>query len=269
MKAILYGVAILAIGGAAYFSFDHKGKFDTLEKDRVATIETNRGKAADADATESENKKESSAIGELRQKRDLLNQSVSSLTSTGTGLKSDSSKLDADLKAQDAEFDQLNKALLAAQDAIGDLGSEVTLETLPDKIQEIQDDKAAKEKKLAELEELVSGGEKSLASHRAEMDRQSKRTIERNSRIGRNAMQAVVTAVNQEWGFAVIGAGSNSGFTPQSNLLVQRDGRKIGLLRPSSIEPTQTIAEIDKDSLATGVQIQPGDRVILAKTISN
>ena len=82
-------------------------------------------------------------------------------------------------------------------------------------------------------------------------------------------LHAVVTAVNQDWGFLVIGAGSNSGFTPQSSLIVQRNGRRVGRVRPSSIEPTQTIAEIDLDSLATGVRIQPGDRVILATPTSN
>jgi hypothetical protein len=93
--------------------------------------------------------------------------------------------------------------------------------------------------------------------------------VERSSRIGRNVMDAVVTAVNQDWGFLVIGAGSNSGFTPQTDLLVERDGRKIGRVRPSSIEATQTIAEIDLESLASGVRLQPGDRVILAQPVAN
>jgi hypothetical protein len=82
-------------------------------------------------------------------------------------------------------------------------------------------------------------------------------------------MESVVTAVNQDWGFLVIGAGSNSGFTPQTSLIVQRDGRLIGRVRPSSIEPTQTIAEIDFKSIATGVRIQPGDRVMLATPATN
>jgi hypothetical protein len=78
-------------------------------------------------------------------------------------------------------------------------------------------------------------------------------------------MQAVITGVNQEWGFLVIGAGSNTGFTPQTSLLVQRDGKMIGRVRPSSIEPTQTIAEINFKTLAPGVRIQPGDYVIYEK----
>jgi hypothetical protein len=50
---------------------------------------------------------------------------------------------------------------------------------------------------------------------------------------------------------------------------VERDGRKIGKVRPSAIEPTQTIAEIDLESLAAGVRLQPGDRVIIAAPFTN
>ena len=75
----------------------------------------------------------------------------------------------------------------------------------------------------------------------------------------------MVTAVDQDWGFLVIGAGSNSGFSPQTGLLVTRDGHLIGRVRPSSIEPNQTIAEIDFKSIAAGARIMPGDRVMLGK----
>jgi hypothetical protein len=93
--------------------------------------------------------------------------------------------------------------------------------------------------------------------------------VERSSRISKNSMEAVVTAVNQDWGFLVIGAGSNSGFAPQSSLLVERDGRRIGRVKPSSIGATQTVAEIDLESVAAGVRLQPGDRVILATPSAN
>jgi hypothetical protein len=93
--------------------------------------------------------------------------------------------------------------------------------------------------------------------------------VERNSRIGQNSLEAVVTAVNPEWGFVVIGAGSNSGFTPQTSLIVQRDGRMIGRVQPSAIEPMQTIAEVDFKALPSGVRLQPGDRVILSKPTAN
>ena len=116
---------------------------------------------------------------------------------------------------------------------------------------------------------LVASAEQLLAKNNDELDRLVKRKVDRDARIGRNSMESVITAVNQDWGFLVIGAGSNSGFTPQTSLVVERDGRFIGRVRPSAIEATQTIAEIDFSSLANGVLLQPGDRVILATPTSN
>lgn len=269
MKAILYVVAILAACGAAVFSFSQYSKFGAIEKDRIEAISSNKKVTASADAADKEIKDLKAKLGASQEKQELMTQSVSSLKSSGSALANDNAKLDEDLKAQDEELAQLDKALAEVNSILATLGGGVTLETLPEKIQQIEDDKSARQKKFEELETLAGGAEKSLASGRAELDRLAKRMIDRGARIGRNSMEAVVTAVNQDWGFVVIGAGSNSGFTPQTVLLVERDGRMIGRVRPSSIEPTQTIAEIDLESLASGVRLQPGDRVILAKPTSN
>ncbi len=269
MKTILYVVVLLITCGAGYYSYDLSQKFEALEKVRVVTIATNKQVTANADANDTKIKKERELLAQSKERRDLLTQSVSSLTSVGAGLTNDSAKLDDDLKAQDLEFAQLNKTIEEVNAILAQLGGGVTLDTLPEKIQQVEDDKKAKQKKLEELEAVAAGAEKSLATSRAESDRLTKKMIERGSRISRNAMEAVITAVNQDWGFVVIGAGSNSGFTPQTALLVQRDGRNIAKLHPSSIEPTQTIAEIDLQSLASGVRLQPGDRAILATPTSN
>jgi len=269
MKAILYVVAILAAGGAAFFTLEHSKKFETLQKDRISTIKMNKDVAANADATEKDLKDEKAVLAKADQKREELTQSITTLKSTGATMERDASELDGTLKSQDEEFAELDKTLKEVNAILAGLGGDVTLDGLPDKIQQIEEDKKAKQSKLEELETLVGSAEKLIEKNRAEVDRLVKRDIERNSRIGRNSMESVVTAVNQDWGFLVIGAGSNSGFTPQTSLIVERDGRLLGRVRPSSIEPTQTIAEIDFDSLAAGVRVQPGDRVILAKPTSN
>ncbi len=269
MKAILYIVAIVVACGAAFFSMTHSSNFDALEKDRTETISKNKEATTKAEAADKNIKDEKAKLASSQDKQGLLEQSVSSLKSASSALNSELSKMDGDLKVQDEEFAQLAKALAEVNKILEALGGGVTLETLPEKITQIEDDQKAKQAKLEELQTLIGGAEKTLATGRAELDRLGKRVIERSSRIAANSMEAVVTAVNQEWGFLVIGAGSNSGFTPQTSLLVERDGRKIGRVRPSSIEPTQTIAEIDLESLSPGVRLQPGDRVILSKASSN
>ena len=269
MKAILYVVAILVLGGAAYFTLEHRNKFEQLEKVRLDTDKQNNAVAANLSAKETELGKAKKELGTAEQKREELSQAIAAIKSSGSTLQREVAELDSTLKTQDEEFAGLNKAREEVANIVKGLGEDITLETLGDKIQEIDEQRKAQQAKLEETETLAAAAEKKLAATREEIDRLVKRDIERSARIGRNSMEAVVTAVNQDWGFLVIGAGSNSGFTPQTSLLVQRDGRLVGRVSPSSVEPTQTIAEIDFNSLAPGARIQPGDRVILTKPNAN
>jgi hypothetical protein len=269
MKAILYIATIIVAIAAIFFTFGHSRKFEALQKDRLQTIAENKKVSADSSVKEKEVSDEKIVLDASKLKRDEVTQSVVSLESSGATLKRESTDLDGMLKTQETELAELNNTLEEVKKIVANLGTDVTIDNLGDKIQEIEADKTSKQTKLEETQTLIGAAEKSLASNRAEADRFAKRLIERNARIGRNSMEAVVTAVNQEWGFLVIGAGSNSGFTPQTSLLVMRDGRLIGRVRPSAIEPNQTIAEIDLKSLAPGVRLQPGDRVMLTKPSTN
>lgn len=269
MKAILYIVTILIAIGGAFLTLSQSRKFEDLQKDRLKTIADNKTVSANASVKEKELTDENALLAASVQKREEVTQSVKTLEAAGASLKRESTELDVTLKTQEAELAELDKTLEEVKKILADLGGDVTIDNLGDKVQEIDAAKKSKQAKLDETETLISAADKSLATNRAEADRFAKRIIERNTRIGRNSMEAVLTAVDQDWGFVVIGAGSNSGFTPQTSLLVMRDGRLIGRVRPSSIEPTQTIAEIDLKSVAAGARLQPGDRVMLMKPNTN
>jgi DNA repair exonuclease SbcCD ATPase subunit len=265
MKAIIYVVAIVVAIGSSVFTYRHWMKFEALQKDRLATIAENKNISADADYQENKLKKEKETLASSEQKLEEVTQSLTVAEATGATLKREGAELEGTLKEQEQEFAELNKTMDEVNKILGDLGGDITIDNVGDKVAEIDADKKAKQEKLEETQTLIGAADKSLANNRAEVDRLAKKIIERNARIGRNAMEAVITSVDQDWGFLVIGAGSNTGFSPQTGLLVMRDGRMIGRVRPSSIELNQTIAEIDFKSLAAGVRIQPGDRVMLAK----
>ena len=269
MKITLYVLAIIAIAGGAYFSFDYSQKFKLLQAEIEKFGNTSSVIEEKAIAKEKEIKKERVKLTVAQEKQGLLTQNVDSLTSSAMALKNQAAKAEKDQKAQDIELAKEVKSLEEAKTILAELGGDLTLEALPDKIKEIENDVTSKRKKLEEIQTLASGATVSLANQRAEIDRISKKSVERSARISRNSTEAVITAVNQEWGFVVIGAGSNSGFTPKTILIIERDGRSIGRVNPSSIEPNQTIAEIDLQSLGNGVRILPGDRVILAKLATN
>jgi len=269
MKFIFPILAILVCMGAAYFTWTQSEAFAVVQDDRFVAIETNVQVTASADKADADIVKEKALLEESKDALALVTQSVSALESDAITLKRDLAKLDDELAGQDAEFAELQKALEEVQKIFADLGEDIDIDNLPEKIAEIEEDIKVKRTKVEELETLIEGAKVKLEAKQADVQRLVERKDSRNQRIGRNAIEARVTAVNQDWGFLVIGAGSNSGFTPQTTLLVKRDGRLIGRVNPSAIEPTQTIAEIDMKSLSPGVRIQPGDNVMLAKPTGN
>jgi hypothetical protein len=269
MKIALYVVALLVAGGAAYFSFELLQKLEEQREIRITTVSTNQQVTANAEATEAELTAEQEALKLALQDKSNAEAAIAALRSNQVQLKRELAEFDGQLEAQQVDFDHLERTIEEITKLLagisGELGEPITLENLAEKVAEIEDKRKTQRAALQDLEKLVAAAETKLASNIAESGRLTDRRVERSARIARNAMEAVVTAVDQDWGFVVIGAGANSGFTPQTSLLVRRDGRLIGRVRPSAIEATQTIADIVPDSLSRGVRIQPGDRVILAR----
>lgn len=265
MKVAFYVVALLVASGAAYFSFELSRKLEIQIGERTVATDTNKTVTASAEATETTLASEVAALEAAQSAKAVVDQSIVALGSTQRTQKLELGELEGELEEQKVSFDQAEKALEEVNNIVEGLGADVTIDNLGEKVAEIEETRKANRAKLEGLEKLVGDAEERLASNRTEAGRMTDRRVERNARISRNAMEAVVTGVDNEWGFVVIGAGSNSGFTPQTSLLVRRDGRLIGRVQPSAIEPNQTIADIIPASMVDGVRIQKGDRVILAK----
>jgi len=269
MKFISPILAILVCGAAIYFSLAESEKFGAEQEARLLAINTNATVSKSlAEATLAISKEEE-LLEASRTQLATSTASVSFLESTVASQKSEVIELNNQLGVLNEESAEVVKALEKINLLLANEGGNVTLDNFKKKFDEIEDEIKATQTKLDETETLLEGAKVSLSTKQAEVERLVERKTARNQRISRNAMEARITAVNHDWGFLVIGAGSNSGFTPQTTLLVKRDGRLIGKVNPSAIEPTQTIAEIDLKTLAPGVRIQPGDSVILAKPATN
>lgn len=84
----------------------------------------------------------------------------------------------------------------------------------------------------------------------------------------RPTIRGTVLAVNQAYNFVVLNLGDRQGLEPNAEMLVLRDTTVIGKIRISSVEPSTAIGDILGNSLARGVQVQPGDTVIYAGSSS-
>jgi len=92
-------------------------------------------------------------------------------------------------------------------------------------------------------------------------------TAQRERSSSRRAgVHGTVLAYNQAYNFVVLNLGARNGVESNSEMLVLRDGTLIGRIRISSVEPATAIGDIMTNSLARGVQVQPGDSVIYAGT---
>ncbi|MDB6080500.1 MAG: hypothetical protein JWO82_4247 [Akkermansiaceae bacterium] len=271
MKPLFYGLTIAAAIAACVFSWQLKTKFEGQLETKNAAISATK-KTAGESATEQGLL--TGELGKLKDARDqeaTLTASIEQLAASASKLKKDIATLDGKLDEQKAQFAELAHVQQQIQDILKTLpgGSDVNLENLADKVKEIEARRDAQQKELEELTTNVEGAKKAVAGNQDEISRLGEKETERTARFRHNSMESVVTAVNSDWGFVVIGAGSNTGFTPQTKLLIEREGRLIGEVKPSAIEPSQTIAEIDLDTIAPGARIQPGDRVILAEPATN
>lgn len=270
MKIAFHILAILICGVAAYFSFTLKEKFESQQESRVQTIERNRNVTAIAEEREADIVTQDEVLKNAIIDRNTAAAALESAESDGRAINKQISDLDSTINTQKAEITRLDNSIQEIIKTLAEFGEEnVTPEGINQKIADLKQRRDDLDAQRQELEELNAAAERDLAQKRASADSLTQRNISRNAQLRANATEAVITAVDNDWGFVLIGAGSNSGFSPQSNMMVQRDGRVIGQIRPSSIEPTQTVAEIVLDSLSPGVRLQPGDRVLYAKPIAN
>ena len=126
-------------------------------------------------------------------------------------------------------------------------------------------EEARKELEAAEREKIVLS-EKT----RGTQDRTASATIDttttkrRDAPANRPGIRGTVLAVNLAYNFVVLNLGGRQGVEPNAEMLVLRGGSLIAKIRVSSVEPATAICDILTNSLARGVQVQPGDIVIYA-----
>jgi hypothetical protein len=266
----LSGLAVIFLLLAAFFALLNGHKVKALRADAVitraplavkvnaATGQTTEGqqpgktvgtadRAAKAEAALVEAEKERA---DLKGKLDASQQEIAVLRerAAGAGTNSNQAAPSTSASAADpqggdlqSQVDDLRRQLDAA---------EKEKELLAEKLQDAQRAPPIKEASKAETRKKRETGSvqrQGSSSHRA-------------------GVHGAVLAYNQAYNFVVLNLGARNGVEPNSEMLVLRDGTLIGKIRISSVEPATAIGDILTNSLARGVQVQPGDGVIYAGT---
>jgi hypothetical protein len=265
MKLILFTIALFAIAAAGFTGFNAKTKYESKVKERNDLTVGNATQSKNISTKEGE---ETSAIAAEKlalEEKAKANAELEAAKSKATELANTLDSVSGDLEVAAAE----KKKIDASMEALRGKFPGIELEEVPRVVKDME----TGQKKLVGEEQDASLVKKRLEEDIAKNLAESSRIVEKINqsikRVEGNTFQATIVAVDNDWNFVVIGAGEKSGLTGESKLLIQRDGRLLGKLLISKLEPNTAVADVEPGSLKNGVALQAGDQVILESVSSN
>jgi hypothetical protein len=267
MKLIFYILSVLVTAYAAWLSYDNSQKLSA----EIALFEETRGTKDKVEKTEDTTQEiltETEATLETAQKKnaELIADMENMKSREGSMNKS---KEEAQVAVDEAEARLANFAKLKAEIDEQLEGVNVAWPQIPAHIKKQKELRQKRGDDLDLLNEFIAKLTKDVADKRASNTREGDRLSKIRTKIARNAKVGAITSVNSTWGFVIVNLGTNnSNVTPQSKLLVTRNGRLLGRLTPNSVEASQTVCDLNARDINPGVRIQPGDQVTLADSSS-
>ncbi|MEO8440282.1 MAG: hypothetical protein ABI540_08685 [Spartobacteria bacterium] len=189
-----------------------------------------------------------------------------------TAAEAKAASAEAELSKAQNEKAEFDSKLQANEGQIADLQKRVAEATVagvpgapegvsPNELKAMLDDTKQQLEAAEQEKNILADKVKAALDRVAAIEEEKKR---RESGASAPGVHGVVLAVNQAYNFVVLSMGDRQGVVPNSEMLVMRAGALIGKIRISSVEPTTSIGDIITNSLARGVQVQPGDTVIYA-----
>jgi len=269
MKAILYVIAIAAIGAGAWFSYDSMSKFDTLKTERKALDDQNEArkasikktkKEADAMVAEREAAKKALAEAEANRENAISNERFA---------KKEAAEWSSKIAGQKEKIEDVQKVIAQIKKKFKDIGEDIELDEVPGLVQKLEDDLKKANKTLEELDSNVEVAKSRVKTSQGSIKDLNGRIAKRARRISGNSAQGRITGVNHDWGFVTVSVPSNMPVSTASKLTIKRGNSFIGTLKINAIEGSRIVADIDYKSMTPGMVVQAGDQVVLTKPVTN
>jgi chaperonin cofactor prefoldin len=253
---ILLGISILLLGLSLVLGLLNTSKVKRLRDDLASSVTDKETAMRSRAASDKKLKAREKEFADTTARVTAADEKATSAEAELSKAQKKEAELEAKLHANETRIADLQKG---TPDATGSgTGGEAIL---PNDLK-MQLDDAKKQLEAAEQEKSILGDKVKAAQDRvAAMEEAKKR---RGAGANMAGVHGLVLAVNQAYNFVVLSMGERQGVVANSEMLVLRQGALIGKIRISSVEPTTAIGDIITNSLARGVQVQPGDTVIYA-----
>ena len=262
MKKFIMALSILAMGGSSFLGVVN-------QKELKEQIDIRDKTTAKAETTEDELNDTKEAVAKAREEQTAAEDARDAVSAQLTEAQREIKRQENTLMTMNTEFTRANMRLEEIKLAVKELDLDPNIKSIDDIL------KFEKERQDA-LAEAQNRTKEALAKNQtlvAEVGAQQTRVtalenhqVERAKTIALNGLEATVIAVNRNWGFVMVNAGKNLGVSQDSSMLVKRGRARIARLRIVSLEPEVLVADVVPESLAEGVRVLPGDKVIFENT---
>ncbi|MGJ8657483.1 MAG: hypothetical protein ACSHX6_13625 [Akkermansiaceae bacterium] len=268
MKLILYILALVSIGGAAALSMMNIDKHEeqlALTKTEEGKVRTKKKQVADKE-TELQDEQ-----GLRDEAKDQNNSLIAEKGIKQNDVKANtklSASFDDDLEELVSKKDEVQRAMDEIKKALD--GENIPLDEVEQFVTGLENRKKDLNKTNVALQQEVSIFSTAVDENKAVLSDFSDAQAKRRKNLAANKVSSLITAVDNEWGFVVVKPHSDAVIKQESKLVVIRGNRHIGRLTINAIEDEggRVLANIDYSSLASGMRIRPGDRVILNKPLT-
>lgn len=256
MSRVLLIAAIVLMIGTAVLAFLTKGQKVALKSELDSTKLTLTSTKVQLKQTQDDL---TATKGELASTKTTLESREKDLASTKDKLQTaenDAKQVRESLATKEAELAKIKEDLQKFMGAPG--GEKVDLEGMKLALEKAKTE--AQEKTT--LLEATTGKVKNLEG---EVTGYKQKEVERQAKLMKPGLEGMVMAVNQGWNFVVLNIGDKQGVNMNSEMIVKRDGNRVATVKITSVEPNTAVADIVPGSIARGVKVQPGDKVIFEK----
>ncbi len=252
MSKIFLYLAALFLLLTAGLSFANKGKL-TAKNDEIKRA-NGVASAAQTDASKARTalKESDKKLGEQTAKATEIQTQLTAATNDLAKLKDEAGASAKNLADKDAEIDRLNLAVKAVSGgkAPPSEGADAAAE-----MQKLQTEKDELKTVNDSLQNRVRGMEGQVADLQ-------RRVNEHNALVTKPGLTGRVLAVDRNWNFVVLSLGDRNGVNSNTTMVVRRGESLVGRVRITSVEPSQSIADIVPNSVPPGVSVEAGDTVI-------
>jgi hypothetical protein len=257
----------LASGTLAYLT---RQKAEELSGNLKTTSLTVTESKSAASKLKEENKTAQARIEELSKSAESQKAQADQVVANLKETESKATKLQADVDEKTKKVEALDKQLKEA------IAAAKPPAPMPDPAQEQKIVELGKE--LEKVRQEAEKEQKRLADEAVELKKKVTQLVAKNNpntggggapggggsgAAAPKVLSGSVVAVNEGWNFVVVDLGDKNGVTPETTLLVQRNGKPVANLKVTEVRPKHVSAEVEPLEGRRRERVHLGDTVVV------